>query len=86
MKPIAILILGMGMMSSPVIQAQQTGQGAAVPRDGVLVAQAGAFTSPGSPAVTPPAAPPPGMVPMLTLFGISAAAVAASGMNTSTNH
>jgi len=86
MKPIATLILSMGMMSSPAIQAQQAGQGSAVPRQGVLVAQAGAFASPGSPVVAAAPAAPAGMVPMLMVFGLGMGLVATSGMNTSTNH
>ena len=86
MKPIAILILGMGLMGSAVVQAQQAGQGAAVPRQPVLVAQAGAFTSPGSPVVAAAPAVPAGMVPVLTVFGLSVVAVGASGASSATNH
>ena len=79
MKPIAILILSMGMMGAAVVQAQQAGQGSAVPRQGILVAQSGTFTSPGSPVVTAAPVAPAGLAPALTVFAISIAGVAASG-------
>jgi hypothetical protein len=84
MKPIAILILSIGMMGSPIVQAQEAGQGSAVPRQPVLVAQAGTPTSPGSPEVVAPAAPSM-VVPVLIGVGVIAA-VAVSGSNSSTNH
>ena len=86
MKLIAIMILGMGMMGSAVVQAQQAGQGSAVPRQPVLVAQAGKFTSPGSPVVAVAPAAAPALVPVLTVLGLSVAAIGASGINASTNH
>jgi hypothetical protein len=85
MRPIAILILGMGLMGSAVVQAQEAGQGSAVPRQPVLVAQAGTFTSPGSPVVAAPAAPA-AMMPVMAVFAVSVAAIAISGANASTNH
>ena len=84
MKLIAIFILGIGMIGSAVVQAQQAGQGSAVPRQPVLVAQAGTFTSPGSPAVAVAPAAPAGMLPVLAVMGIGIAAVTASGM--ASNH
>jgi len=86
MKLIAIMILGMGTLGSAAVQAQQAGQGSAVPRQPVLVAQAGTFTSPGSPAVVAAPVAPAGMIPMLTVMGLSIAAVGASGASSSTNH
>ena len=83
MKKISVLLLGMGMVSSPVVQAQQTGQGSAVPRQPIVVAQAGTWTAPGSVA-TAPAALPAGFVPVMTIMGLSLAGVAAAGMNVST--
>jgi len=86
MKPIAILILGMGVMGSAVVQAQQAGQGTAVPRQGTVVAQApGTFTSPGSPVVAAPAAAP-GAGIALVVFGAVAAGVAATGTSSATSH
>jgi hypothetical protein len=76
MKPIAILILSMGVMGSAVVQAQE---GTAVPRQGTVVAQApGTFTSPGSPVLAAPAAAP-GLVPALVVMGVGVAGVAAAG-------
>ena len=86
MKKIAILLLGMGMVGSPVVQAQQTGQGSAVPRQPIVVAQAGTFTSPGSPVVTAPAAVPAAFVPVMTIMGLTLVTVTASSVNSSTNH
>jgi len=86
MKKIAILVLGMGMVSSSVVQAQQVGQGSAVPRQSIVVAQAGTFTSPGSPVVAAPAALPAAFVPVMTVMGIVLVGVTASSVNTSTNH
>jgi hypothetical protein len=86
MRPIAILILGMGLMGSAVVQAQEAGQGSAVPRQPVLVAQAGTFTSPGSPVVAAPAVAPAAMMPVMAVFAVSVAAIAISGANASSNH
>ena len=83
MKPIAILILGMGVMGSGVVQAQQAGQGAAVPRQPVLVAEAGTFTSPGSPVVAAPVAAPT-LGPALVVFGATMAGVGAAGTSSGT--
>jgi hypothetical protein len=86
MKKIAVLVLGMGMIGSSVVQAQQVGQGSAVPRQSIVVAQAGTFTSPGSPVVAAPAALPAGFVPVMTIMGLTLVGVTASGVNTSTSH
>ena len=86
MKKIAILVLGMGMVSSSVVQAQQVGQGSAVPRQSIVVAQAGAWTAPGSPVVAAPAALPAGFVPVMTIMGLTLVGVTASGVNTTSNH
>jgi hypothetical protein len=84
MRPIAILILGMGLIGSPVVQAQGAGQGSAVPRQNVLVAQAE------KPASTPPAGAPaagPSATAIAVGVGVAAAAiVAASGGSSSTSH
>jgi hypothetical protein len=86
MKPIAILILSMGMIGSPVLQAQETGQGAAVPRQGILVAQA----SPPPPVVTEaPAAVSPTFIAVAVGLGLVVAGIAASnddGTTTTTHH
>jgi len=81
MKLIAIIILGMGMMGSAVVQAQEAGQGSAVPRQPVLVAQAGTV----SPEVAAAPAAPSIVLPVLIGVGVIAA-VAASGSSSSTNH
>ena len=80
MKPIAILILGMGLLGSAIVQAQEAGQGSAVPRQPVLVAQAGTFTSPGSPVVAAPVAAP-ALTPALAVLGLTTAGLAAAGSN-----
>jgi hypothetical protein len=85
MKQIAIAVLSLAIVSSGLVQAQQTGQGSAVPRESIVVAQAGTWTSPGSPVVPAPAALPPGFVPMMTIFGLTGLAITAS-TDTSTNH
>jgi len=85
MKQMAILVLTLAMMSSGLVQAQQTGQGSAVPHQSIVVAQAGSWSSPGSPAVAAPASLPPGFIPVMTIFGLSALAVVAS-TDTTTNH
>ena len=85
MKPIAILILGMGVMGSAVVQAQQAGQGSAVPRQGTVVAQGPSFTSPGSTPVPAPV-PAPGANTALIVFGASFAGVAAAGTTSATAH
>lgn len=85
MKPVVIVVLGLAIMGSGLVQAQQTGQGSAVPRQNTVVAQAGSWSSPGSPAVAAPAALPPGFIPVMTFFGLSAIAVTAS-TDMSTNH
>jgi hypothetical protein len=82
MKPIAILILSMGVMGSAVVQAQE---GTAVPRQGTVVAQApGTFTSPGSPVLAAPAAAPAALVPALVVMGATFAGVAAAGTDSGT--
>lgn len=89
MKPIAILILSMGMIGSPVLQAQETGQGAAVPRQGVLVAQAGKEAPPQPPPVTVAPALAPGVIAAIVGLGLIVAGVAASnddGTTTTTHH
>jgi hypothetical protein len=87
MKPIAILILSMGMIGSPVLQAQETGQGAAVPRQGILVAQA---SPPPPPVVTEaPAAVSPTFIAVAVGLGLVVAGIAASnddGTTTTTHH
>jgi len=85
MKSIAILVLAAGMIVSPIIQAQQVGQGSAVPRQSIVVAQAGSWTSPGSPVVAAPASLPAGFLPVMTFFGLAGLTVVAS-TDTSTNH
>jgi hypothetical protein len=75
MKPIAILILSMGMIGSPVLQAQETGQGAAVPRQGILVAQA---SPPPPPVVTEAPAVSPSFIAVAVGLGVVVAGVAAS--------
>jgi hypothetical protein len=85
MQLITIMILGMGMMGSAVVKAQEAGQGSAVPRQPVLVAQAGTPPPPGSPVVAAASAAPSMLVPVLIGVGI-VAAVAASGSSSSTNH
>ena len=85
MKPIAILILSVGVMGSAVVQAQQAGQGTAVPRQGTVVAQGPSFTSPGSPVVAAPVAAP-GANTALIVFGASFAGVAAAGTSSATGH
>ena len=85
MKPIAAVVLSLAIMGSGLVQAQQTGQGSAVPRQSTIVAQAGTWTSPGSPAGVAPAALPAGFVPVMTVFGLAAIAVVGS-TDTSTNH
>lgn len=86
MKPIAILILSMGMIGSPVLQAQGTGQGTAVPQQGVLVAQAGTETVPpvvaGAPAATP------SLLSIVIGLGLVAAGIAAAvnGTTTTAHH
>jgi len=86
MKKILIIVLGMGMVGSPVVQAQQTGQGATVPRQNMIVAQApGSWTAPGSPAVAP-AVLPAAFVPVMVIMGLTVVAVGASSTDTSTNH
>lgn len=86
MKRIAILILSMGMIGSPVLQAQETGQGAAVPREGILVAQA----SPAPPPeVTPAPAVSSGVIAAVVGLGLIIAGIAASnddGGTTTTHH
>ena len=79
MKPIAILIFTLGVMGSTVVQAQQTVQGSAVPRE--VVAQ---ISSPGSPAVVAPAAAPAAAVPAMVVVGATVAGVAASGTSGAT--
>jgi hypothetical protein len=78
MKPIAILILGMGLMGSAVVQAQQAGQGSAVPRQPVLVAQAGTIVAPGAVPVAAPVLAA-GTNTFLIFFGATLAGVAAAG-------
>jgi hypothetical protein len=87
MKGIPIIVLAAGMVVSPIIHAQQVGQGSAVPRQSqsIVVAQAGTWTSPGSPGGPGPAALPQGFVPMMTIFGLGGLAIVAS-TDTSTNH
>ena len=85
MKLIAFVILGMGMMGLAVVQAQEAGQGSAVPRQPVLVAQAQEGKLP---PVWPEAAAPATssmLVPVLIGVGVIAA-VAVSGSNSSSNH
>jgi uncharacterized paraquat-inducible protein A len=86
MMKVLIIVLGMGMMVSPVVQAQQAGQGSAVPRQSIVVAQAGAFTSPGSPVVAAPVALPAAFVPVMVIMGLTVLTVGASSTDTSTNH
>lgn len=82
MKPIAILILSMGVMGSAVVQAQQAGQGSAVPRQGILLAEApGTFTSPGSPVLAAPAAAAPAAPLALSGMAAFTAGVAAAGQS-----
>jgi hypothetical protein len=78
MKPIAILILSMGVMGSAVVQAQE---GTAVPRQPTVVAQT--FTSPGSPVVAAPVAAP-AVGTALIVIGATVAGVAASGTSGTT--
>lgn len=86
MKRIAIWILSMGMIASPVLQAQETGQGAAVPRQGIVVAQA---SPPPPPVATAPAAMSPGVLAAIVGLGLIVAGIAASnddGATTPTHH
>jgi len=81
MKLIAFVILGMGMMGSAVVQAQEAGQGSAVPRQPVLVAQAGTPASPTPPPVVTaaPAVTPGVTAAIVVTTGLVVAGIAASG-------
>lgn len=84
MKLIAILFAGVGIMGSAVVQAQQTGQGSAVPRQPILVAQApGTFTAPGAVQGAVPAAVAGGGAVMVG-FGFGLAGIFAAGNSNST--
>ena len=85
MKPIAILILSMGMIGSPVLQAQETGQGAAVPRQAILVAQA---SPPPPPVVTAAPAMSPTFIAVAVGLGLVVAGIVASNDDdtTATTH
>lgn len=86
MKKFAVLVLGMGMVISSVAHAQQTGQGTAVPRQSIVVAQApGSFSSPGAVSAAP-AALPAGFVPVVTIFGLTLLTIGAANMDSSTSH
>lgn len=83
MKPIAILVLGMGIMGSAVVQAQQTGQGSAVPRPNIVVAEAPG-TLPVPPVVTVETTAAAELLPALVVVSVAIAGVVAAGKDSAT--
>ena len=84
MKRLLVLLIGMGMIGSPAVRAEQPGQGSAVPHESVVVAQAGQGSSP-EPATTPaPSSGPPVPLGRILVVGLLVAA-ALSGSSTTTN-
>ena len=87
MKPIVNVILGVALVGSSVALAQQPGQGTAVPKQPVQVAQAGTFVSPVVVvSQAPVAAAPAGMSAAMVVLGVGLVAVGAQGTDGTSSH